>query len=223
MTIIAPKGWRSDKIEHRFSSSGPLSYNADDHSCECIISAGAEVARIYGKESLEISNAAIDLSRIPVPLLDSHSQASVVDNVLGRIESAWVRDGKLFGKIVFAQTPRGKIAEGMVSRSEVTGISAGYSVQKWEVRDADGDLLDPDKDHISWDADLEFTATRWMLFESSLVGVPADIASVIRSHGSDHDDVEVYDARVRMEVRERMMIRQAMYDRQAAMNSAPGD
>jgi phage head maturation protease len=223
MTRIGPKGWTPGKIEHRFSSSGPLSYSADEHSCECIISAGASVDRVYGKEILEISNAAIDLSRIPVPLLDSHSQASVVDNVLGRIESAWVSGGKLYGKIIFAQTQRGKIAEGMVARGEVTGISAGYSVQKWEVRDADGDLLDPDKDHISWNADLTFRAVRWMLFESSLVGVPADIASAIRSHGSDHDDVEVYDARVRMEVRQRMAMRQRLHDAQTAMDSGSGD
>jgi hypothetical protein len=213
--IIAPRGWSADKKEVRFSSSAPLSYNADDHSAECIISAGAAVKRFYGTEVLEISRAAIDLSRVPVPLLDSHSQASVVESVLGRIESAWVSGGNLFGKIVFAQTARGRIAEGMVSRKELTGISAGYSVSKWAVRDADGDLVDEDAG-VLWDADLTFTATRWMLFEASLVGVPADAMSAIRSHGGRSDREQVHDAKTRAEVRERMQIRQAMHDRQQA-------
>ena len=219
MTIIAPKGWRSDKIEHRFSSSGPLSYNADDHSCECIISAGAEVARIYGKEILMISREAIDLSRIPCPLLDSHSQASVIDSVLGRIESAWVSGEKLYGKIIFAQTPRGMLAEGMISRNEISSISAGYRVTEWSCVDSDGDAVDPN--YASWDDNLVFTATRWQLLEASLVGVPADSLAAVRSLGGEDDTA--HNARVRMEVRERIMIRQAMHDRQAAMDSEPGD
>jgi hypothetical protein len=208
MNIIGPKGWRSDKIEHRFLSSAPLSYNAHDHSCECVISAGASVNRVYGKEILEISRAAIDLSRIPCPLLDSHSQASVIDSTLGRIDSAWISDGKLCGRIVFAQTERGKIAEGMVSRGELSGISAGYSVQEWRVTDADGDVVDRDP---SWDDDLTFTATKWMLYEASAVSVPADVLSAIRSHGGGGDSA--HDTRIRAEVRERMSIRQAMHER----------
>jgi phage head maturation protease len=210
-TIIAPKGWNASKIEHRFLPSAPLSYNADDHSAECVISAGASVNRGYGKEILLISQSACDLSRIPVPLLDSHSQASVIDSTLGRIDSAWISGGKLCGRIVFAQTQRGKIAEGMVARGEVTGISAGYSVSQWSVTDDDGDVVDDQ--NISWNDVLTYTATRWMLYEASLVGVPADIASAIRSHGGGDS---ANDARIRAEVRERMAIRQGMHERAQA-------
>jgi phage head maturation protease len=213
MTQIAPRGWRYDKIEHRFSNSAPLSYNADTHSCECVISAGASVNRIYGVEVLEITQTACDLSRIPVPLLDSHSQGSVVDNILGRIDSAWVSGGKLYGKIIFAQTPRGRLAEGMVQRQELTGISAGYSVSKWDVRDDDGDKVD--EDHIGWDDNLTFTAKRWTLYEASCVGVPADTQAAIRSLGNDQGPA--HDARVRMEVRSRMAQRQRMHDLGQAM------
>jgi phage head maturation protease len=209
--MIAPKFWRPDKIEHRFLPSAPLSYNADDHSAECVISAGASVNRGYGKEILEISNSAIDLSRIPVPLLDSHSQASVIDSTLGRIDSAWISGGELCGRIVFAQTQRGKIAEGMVARGEVTGISAGYSVSQWSVTDDDGDIVDDQ--NISWNDVLTYTATRWMLYEASLVGVPADVASAIRSHGGGGS---ADDPRVRAGCRERMQVRQAMYERAQA-------
>ncbi|KJC44816.1 hypothetical protein UP09_14290 [Bradyrhizobium sp. LTSP885] len=205
--IIAPRGWNANKVEQRFLSA-PLSYNASDHSCECVISAGAAVDRVYGREILEISKSAIDLSRIPVPLLDSHSQASVIDSTLGRIDTAWITDGKLHGRIVFAQTQRGKIAEGMVARGEVTGISAGYSVSTWRVTDSDNDVVDRD---ASWDDDLTYTATKWCLYEGSLVGCPADISAAVRSHGRGDT---AYDARMRAEVRARMHIRQAMHDRQ---------
>jgi phage head maturation protease len=217
-TITAPKGWRQGQTEHRFAGGSPTSYNATDHTAECVISAGAEVARIYGREILEISRKAIDLSRMPVPLLDSHNQASI-DNVLGVIESAWVSNNMLYGRIRFALTPRGKLAEGMVSRGELTGISAGYRVDQWRVTDSDGAPVD--EDNVGWDADLTFTATRWQLYEGSLVGVPADTAAAIRKLGNG-SDFNVADTIARMETRQRMSgasevsdIRSRMQSRQA--------
>ena len=47
--------------------------------------------------------------------------------------------------------------------------SAGYRVDDWEITDADGKVLDPDKERINFDDDLTFTATRWHLYEASLV------------------------------------------------------
>jgi hypothetical protein len=199
MIITAPKGWRADKVEHRFAGGTPSSYNAAEHTAECVISAGASVDRIYGKEVLTISRAAIDLSRIPCPLLDSHSQTSI-DSILGVIESAWISNGKLYGKIRFAQTPRGKLAEGMVKRGEVSGISAGYRVETWRVTDFEGDVVDDGL--AGWDDNLTFTATRWILYEGSLVGVPADILSAVRKLGGDASHVGA--TRERMQCRERM-------------------
>jgi HK97 family phage prohead protease len=173
-----------------------------------VISTGAAVTRVYGTEVLEISRAAIDLSRMPCPLLDSHNQQSI-DNVLGVVESAWVSNGKLHGKIRFAQTPRGRMAEGMVKRGEISGISAGYRVLTWSVTDADGDIVD--ESHANWSDDLTFTAKRWELYESSLCGVPADVASAIRNAGSAA--YRVVDVRARMEIRQRMSARSQMQSR----------
>jgi phage head maturation protease len=218
--ITAPKGWRYDKVEHRFAGGTPSSYNEAEHTAECVISAGAAVTRVYGTEVLEISRAAIDLSRIPCPLLDSHNQTSI-DNVLGVIESAWISNGKLYGKIRFAQTPRGKLAEGMVKRGEVTGISAGYRVTTWSIKDLDGDIVD--ESNASWSDELTFTATRWILYEGSLVGVPADIASAIRKAGGDTDADSVADVRARMESRERMAVRGRMHARAADLETYDSD
>jgi hypothetical protein len=74
------------------------------------------------------------------------------------------------------------------------------------VRDEDGRLVDPERDRISWDEDrLSFLGTRWQLFEVSLVGVPADAASMIRSLGS-YDD-QLTNVRARMVARARMVSR----------------
>jgi hypothetical protein len=201
MIITAPKGWRADKVEHRFAGGTPSSYNATDHTATCVISAGASVDRIFGREVLTISRAAIDLSRIPCPLLDSHSQTSI-DSILGVIESAWISNGELYGKIRFAQTPRGRLAEGMVARGEITGISAGYKVLSWLVTDADGNVVD--ESNASWSDELTFVAERWQLYEASLVGIPADIASAIRKAGGGIDSYSVETVRARMQARSRM-------------------
>jgi hypothetical protein len=200
-------------IAHRFapSASTPASYDKASHSCDCIISAGAAVSRFYGTEILRIDQASVDLSRVEAgsaPLLDSHSQASI-DAVLGSISTAWIKGGQLYGKIIFAQTPAGRQAEGMVARGELKGISAGYSVSKWEISDENGDIIDPNS-APRWDEDsLTFTATRWQLLEASLVGVPADAASAVRSFGGAATG-DLVDILARMNARNRMVTRARM-------------
>jgi phage head maturation protease len=198
-------------ILHRFASAAsPSTYDKASHSCDCIISAGAAVSRVYGTEILRIDRASVDLSRVEAgsaPLLDSHSQASI-DAVLGRIDSAWIKSGQLYGKIIFSQTAAGRQAEGMISRGELKGISAGYSVSKWLVQTADGDVLDPNSSP-RWDDDLTFTAVRWQLLEASLVGVPADAASAVRSFGGAAIG-DLVDIRARANARNRMATRARM-------------
>jgi phage head maturation protease len=209
-------------VAHRFASSAssPASYDKASHSCECVISAGAAVSRIYGTEVLRIDSKSVDLSRVTnggCPLLDSHSQSSI-DAVLGRIDSAWIKGGQLYGKIIFAQTPAGRQAEGMIARGELKGISAGYSVSDWEISDDDGDIIDPEKQSMRWDdTGLTFTATRWQLLEASLVGVPADAASAVRSFGAGASGEFANDVLVRMQARQRMFERQNIHDARRAV------
>ena len=65
---------------------------------------------------------------------------------------------------------------------------------------------------MRWDDDLTFTATRWALFEASLVGVPADTSASIRSLGGGYDPV-IADIKARMLCRVRANTRQRMYER----------
>jgi phage head maturation protease len=216
---LGPRGWTSNQISKRFSNTAPSSYNRDDHTVDCVISMGSPVTRFYGTEVLRISPEAVGLERMQngsmIPLLDSHQSAGI-NNALGRFKNVWFSRSGLMGKIVFNQTPNGKLAEGMVERGEIAGISAGYMVREWEISDADGQVLDPDDTHIRWDDNLTFTATRWDLHEASLVAVPADHLSGIRSIGAV-TDIDLVNRRARMKAR------QTICDRNSWLNSRSAD
>lgn len=187
------------------SAGGPITYDQENHTVEAVISMGSPVKRVYGTEVLRIAPDAVDLSRLyegGIPLLDHHSQAGI-DRVLGRITDAWIERGAVMGRIKFAQTEQGRKAEGMVARGELSGISAGYRVDRWQITDADGDVVE-ERD-VRWDDDLTFTATRWQLFEASLVGVPADAVAMVRSMSIGGPIVA--------NVFARMQARQRMHDR----------
>jgi phage head maturation protease len=195
-------------------ASGPISYNKNDHSVEATISMGSPVQREYGTEILRIAPDAVDLTRLNdggIPLLDHHKQDGI-NSILGRAVDMWFERGALVGRFKFNETPEGRKAKGMVARGELAGVSAGYRVDQWEITNADGDVVDPDKDRLRWDDDLTFTATRWALFEASLVGVPADTSASIRSLGGGYDPV-IADIKARMLCRVRANTRQRMYER----------
>jgi hypothetical protein len=217
-TSSAPRGWSPGKTETRFADSKPTSFDAKTRTVDCVISMGSPVQRFYGTECLRISPEAVGLDRMNggsiIPLLDSH-QAAGITNALGRFQKTWFNRGALMGQIRFNETPQGEMAMGMVERGEIAGISAGYAVPEWEITDAEGAVIDPEVTRIRWDEDgLTFTATRWDLHEGSLVSVPADPLSSIRSLCSGLDRAFVGTGNRAFGTRERMLIRQRMYERQ---------
>jgi phage head maturation protease len=175
---------RREQILHRLAdteTAGPVSYSAANHTVDAVISMGSAVKRPYGTEVLRISPDAVDLSRLReggIPLLDHHKQDGI-NSMLGKLVSARFERGALVGTFKFNATREGKKAEGMVARGEIAGVSAGYRVDQWLITDEDGDVVE--ERSTRWDDDLTFTATRWQLFEASLVGVPADGAAMVRS------------------------------------------
>jgi phage head maturation protease len=203
---FAPPGWRAGTVERRFASSAPSSYDGKSRTVNCIISVGSPVRRVFGIEKLRVAPDAVDLSRLQssgIPLLDSHNQHGI-ENSLGRFTRTWFKRGELWGQITFNDTAKGRLAEGMVKRGEIAGISAGYTVSEWQISDAKGNVIDPETTRISLDDDLTFEATRWELLEGSLVTVPADQASMIRSHslgGRTLGAVEATKTRLRMKLR----------------------
>jgi phage head maturation protease len=227
VNLSGPRGWNPASVSHRFADTKPSSFDAASRTVDCVISTGSPVVRFYGVETLRISPEAVDLSRMQggsmIPLLDSH-QSGTISSALGRFTRTWFKAGGLMGTIRFNQTPQGEMAMGMVERNEIAGISAGYTVNEWEITDGDGRVIDPEVERVRWDEDgLKFEATRWSLHEGSLVTVPADMKSSIRSFGSGADrafagvghngvaDVLArMNARMRMATRARMVAAQSM-------------
>jgi phage head maturation protease len=201
-----PRGVTLGQTQTRFASTKPSSYDAETRTVNCVISTGSPVVRFYGTEKLRISADAVDLSRMSssgIPLLDSHNQHGI-ENSLGRFTKAWFSGNALMGQITFNDTEKGRLAEGMVRRGEIAGISAGYTVSEWEISNSEGRVLDPEVSRIDFDDDLIFTATRWELHEGSLVSVPADAGSMIRCLGGNSNRQIVTDIRARMWSRQRM-------------------
>jgi len=148
------------------------SYDPRTRTAEVVITTSTPVKRWGMIEILEVSDKAVDLSRVglgQVKLLDSHNSGSV-GNVLGVLESARIESPAVVGVVRFGETEEALEAAGMVERGEITGISCGYRVLRWERTDYDAET-----DTETW------TGTRWELFEVSLVSIPADKFAGIRS------------------------------------------
>jgi phage head maturation protease len=229
-------------VEKRLLGLTPASYNAQERTVTAVLSRGSPVARFYGTETLRISRSAINLRRVSenqVPILDSHQQIGLCNN-LGVVRAAWIENDEqgaaLLGKLQFGDTPEGRRAEGCVARHELNGISCGYRVETFELRDRDGRLIDPEIDRDAWrDENLQWEAVRWELLEISLCSVPADAGVGFRSDRAlpasvgRHLDVlarmksrqAAYEQKalstiVRRECIQRMKSRQAMHDRASA-------
>jgi phage head maturation protease len=212
--ILGPRGWSADQVTTRFLSSAPLSFNRETRSVNAVISRGSPVTRFYGVERLRVDKKSVILDRMQsggVPLLDSHNNTGI-SSALGRVRSAWFDGGALMGSLTFNQTPQGEMAMGMVERSEILALSAGYRVEAWEITDEDGNPVDENR--ASFEDDLTFTATRWELLEASLVTVPADSLASIRSIGSGAN--HILNARERIQLRQRVYDNQQMYERRFA-------
>lgn len=157
---------------NRFMDFRATSYDADTRSVELVASMGTSVDRRWFFEELEISDAAIDLSRVERSLcnaLDSHNQYEA-GAVVGKIRDPRIQGGALIVRCFFGETDHARLIEGMVARGELTGVSVGYMPKRWELISTD-----PETDKSTW------RCTRWELLEVSFVSVPADPNSGVRS------------------------------------------
>lgn len=113
--------------------------------------------RYYGMEILTHSAEAIDLARIKKgasPLLFNHDR----DALLGKVSNPVIKDGKLYVDFKFSKSEMGQQMLSDLKDGILTECSIGYEVTKFEV----------DEDEET------YTATRWTIYEVSLVTIPAD-------------------------------------------------
>lgn len=144
----------------------PKSLNRETRTVEAILSTGADVDRGGYVERLEISGRAVDLSELPVPLLDSHRRESTRD-ILGNLTAARVEGGLLIGTITISKRHEALLDD--IEDGTVRSLSAGYTINAF--RD--------EADRTT--GRLVRIVTRWTLKEASFVPIPADAGATVRS------------------------------------------
>lgn len=155
----------------RFATFTGQSFDEATRTIEIVLSVGARVQRWGWQEELEISSTAADLGRVAmgqVRFLDHHNQWSM-NAVLGVVEDVRIVNGQLTGRVRLGESEAATTAAGMIARGELTGISIGYGVRKWQLVE-----LTADEQNV-------WRAVDWELFEVSLVSVPADPNAGVRS------------------------------------------
>ena len=152
---------------------------ADDGSVtrtvEVVWTSGAEVTRWswrdgeYYVESLEVSDSAIDLSRMRngASVLNSHWSYDLAD-VLGVVEEVRIEDGLGIARVRISARASLDELWGDIKAGIIRHISVGYTVQEWSTRKVEGERT-------------RKTAVRWQPHEISFVAVPADQACTVRS------------------------------------------
>lgn len=162
-------------LETRAATIAPATLNRDDGTVDVVLSTGAPVKRAGYVERLAIDPAAVTIApRLPV--LDSHRQASIQD-VKGRVENVRFESGQIVATLRISDPA----ALAAIERGDVTGVSIGYRVTKWQ------DSSDATGQRVR-------TATAWELVEASLVAIPADPQALIRSATLPQDVTTAPDA-----------------------------
>lgn len=157
------------EILTRLEPASPASWNAETLTFEAVLSTGAPVRRFdFAGEFDEV----IELSQpwpATVPLLDSHRRESV-DHRLGRVDSLVTVGGQLHGRATLSRhNPQSQRVAAELSDGQTFGVSIGYIVL------AHTERTNPRTKR------REKIATRIDLVEASLVIVPADRRTGIRS------------------------------------------
>ena len=145
--------------------------------------------RWFGQEILDHSEGCVDLERLNSigVVLFNHDR----DKVVGKIERAWIEDGRGCAEITFDSDDASEKIYQKVQGGTLKGVSVGYLVEDWEE-------VMPNKQS----QDGRFTgpcsiAKKWAPYEVSIVSVPADpTVGVGRSFDEDGVD-EAYETRLR--------------------------
>ena len=128
---------------------------ADDRTIPVVVSTAAPVARDGYSEILLHTPEAIDLSRAPLPLIESHDARTVN---IGVVENLKIGNGKLTGIARFGESARANELLADIRAKVVTGLSVGYEILEFD--DSKNGVL---------------TVTKFRPLEISIVSIPADI------------------------------------------------
>jgi HK97 family phage prohead protease len=153
------------------------SWNAETWTFDLVLSVGAPVHRQDSRgafsEVLDIAGATWPAT---IPLLDSHRQGSLDDN-LGDVTNIRREGDAIVGTVRLSKhSEKAKRIAAELTDGRTFSASIGYAVDKWsETKPAGRRTL---------------TAKTWRIHEASLVSVPADPSSKIRSTQMDPEVIE---------------------------------
>lgn len=158
----------------------PKSWNEDARTVELVWTTGARVRRndwLDGEyeEELVVTEEAVDMGRLMsgnAPLLAAHDSDSL-SSIIGVVESAWILgpNGRKEGRAKVRFSSRADVEPILqdVRDGIIRNVSVGYRVHNWEKRQAKGDDVPV------------MRAVRWEPYELSLVPIPADGRSQVRT------------------------------------------
>lgn len=156
------------------------SFDAESMTVDCVYATDAIVDRGEYQEQLVISADAIDTRRLDngaVPLIWNHAWDE--PKIVGRVIEHWLEGGKAVCRIRLSQTPYSKGTIDDIRDGILTSVSVGYTV------------LDYDEEQgKDTRAKVIRRVNRWMPFEVSIVGIPADENAAFRSMKRMDEELE---------------------------------
>ena len=130
----------------------------EDRTIEFPFASEEPVARYFGMEVLEMSEKAMDLSRLNdgAPLLYQHD----ADRIVGVVKRAYIKDKRGYAEVKLANNELGREMQELIKDGIIRNVSFGYKINEME----------EDKST----SPVTYRATSFQPFELSLVTVPAD-------------------------------------------------
>lgn len=151
-------------VQTRAAPLRASSWNAEAWTFDLVLSAGAPVERGGFVEVLDLAGASWPDT---IPLLDSHRQGSLDDN-LGDVTNIRREGDQIVGTVRLSKhSVKAKRIAAELTDGRSFSASIGYSVERWAESKPAGKRT--------------LTAKTWRIMEASLVSVPADPSSKIRS------------------------------------------
>ena len=134
----------------------------EDRVIEFPFASEEPVERMYGNEILEISERAMDMTRLNTgaALLYQHD----ADKIVGVVERAYIKGKRGFARVRLANNELGREMQELISDNIIRNVSFGYKINEMEA----------DKSTTP----VTYRATDFQPFEISLVTVPADFKNV---------------------------------------------
>jgi len=149
----------------------------EDRTLEFPFASEEPVDRVYGKEVLNMTSEAMDMSRLNdgAPLLFNHDP----DRIIGVVQRAYIKDKRAYAKVKLANNELGREMQDLIRDGIVRNVSFGYRIN------------DMEEDRST--TPVTYRATSFQPYEVSMVSIPADNvgAGIGRSLASSEETVAV--------------------------------